>query len=133
MGIKQSPLSVIVAEQQPLARASLADLLTYDGYRVFQADDVKAAWSCIKAVENPAVLLADLDMFGWRSIIRHAVRTTNAFVIAMEGSYPFSKIYDLKERGVGACLRKPIIYNDLRAAIRENVGRRNATDLIPPR
>ena len=133
MGIEQSPLSVIVAEQRPLACASLADLLTYDGYRVFQAHDVKAAWSCISKVNNPAVLLADLDMFGWRSIIRHAVRTTNTLVIAMEGSYPFSKIYDLKERGVVACLRKPIVYNDLRAAIRENVGRRNTTDLIRSR
>jgi DNA-binding NtrC family response regulator len=133
MSFKQSPDSVIVAENNPVARASLTDLLSLDGYRVFQADNVKAALSCINRVDDLKVLLADLDMFGWRSIIRHAVRTTNAFVIAMEGSYPFSKIYDLKERGVGACLRKPIIYNDLRAAIRENVGRRNATDLIPPR
>ena len=133
MSLVPSPHSVIVAEHYPIACASLADLLRLDGYRAFQAEDVKAAWSCISKVNNPTVLLADLDMFGWRSIIRHAVRTTNALVIAMEGSCPFSKIYDLKERGVVACLRKPIVYNDLRAAIRENVERRNATDLIRSR
>jgi CheY-like chemotaxis protein len=95
MSIKQPSPSVIVAENYPIARASLADLLSYDGYKVFQAENVKAALSCINKVDDLSVLLADLDMFGWRSIIRHAVRTTDALVIAMEGDYPFSKIYDL--------------------------------------
>jgi len=49
------------------------------------------------------------------------MRTTDALVIAMEGNYPFSKIYDLRELGVQACLPKPIIYNDVRHAIRENL------------
>ena len=133
MSLVQSPHSVIVAEHYPIACASLADLLRLDGYRAFQAEDVKAAWSCINTVDDLGVLLMDLDMFGWRSIIRHAARETNALVIAMEGNEPFSKIYDLKERGVGACLQKPIVYNDLRGAIRENVGRGNATDLIRSR
>ena len=131
MSLVQSPVSVIVAEHHPIARASLADLLRLDGYRVFQAEDVKAAWSFINTVDDPGVVLADLDMFGWRSIIRHAARETNALVIAMEGNEPFSKIYHLKERGVGACLQKPIIYNDLRGAIRENLKSRNTTNPIP--
>jgi DNA-binding NtrC family response regulator len=126
MSIKQPPPSVIVAENYPIARASLADLLSYDGYKVFQAENVKAALSCINKVDDLSVLLADLDMFGWRSIIRHAVRTTDALVIAMEGNYPFSKIYDLRERGVQACLPKPIIYNDVRAVISANLSKSSA-------
>ncbi len=35
------PLTVIVADKHPIARAALASLLTYDGYQVFQADSVK--------------------------------------------------------------------------------------------
>jgi DNA-binding NtrC family response regulator len=121
MSFKPSPDSVIVAENNSVARASLADLLSLDGYRVFQADNVKAALFCINRVDDLKVLLADLDMFGWRSIIRHAVRTTGASVIAMEGDYPFSKIYDLRGLGVQACLPKPIIYYDVRRAITENL------------
>lgn len=120
--LEQSPLTVVVAEHYPSARASLADLLSYDGYRVFQADNVEAALSCIDSVENLSVLLADLDMSDWQSIVRHAVTTTDAFVIAMEGKHPISVMYDLKEHGIRLCLRKPIIYNDLRAAISGNLG-----------
>ena len=126
--VERTPLTVIVAEHYPVACASLADLLTYDGYRVFQADNVKAALSFINRVDDLAVLLADLDMTGWRSIVRHTVRTTDALVIAMEGNQPISAMYDLKERGIQVCLPKPIVYNDLRAAIRENVAVRHASD-----
>jgi len=59
------------------------------------------------AVENLSVLLADLDMSDWQSIVRHAVTTTDAFVIAMEGNHPVSAMYDLKENGIRLCLRKP--------------------------
>ena len=54
------PLSVIVAEKHPVARAALATLLSYDGCRVFQADSPKAAISLIDSVGSIAVLLADL-------------------------------------------------------------------------
>jgi len=37
------PFVVIVAEQHPIVRASLAALLSHDGYRVFQAEDLNAA------------------------------------------------------------------------------------------
>ena len=120
--IERSPSTIIVAERYQSARASLADLLSYDGYRVFQAANVKAALSCIDSVENLSVLLVDLDMNGWRSIVRHAVRRTDALVIAMEGNHPVSAMYDLKERGIRWCFPKPIVYSDLQAAIRENLG-----------
>jgi DNA-binding response OmpR family regulator len=126
------PLTVIVAEKYPIARAALAALLTYDGYRVFQAEDLKAAMFCItNSVDDLAVLLVDLDMLGWRSIVRHAVKTTRALVIAMEGNQPLSAINDWKERGIRVCLRKPIIYEDLRAAIRENIEVSNTSELPP--
>ena len=106
--VKRSPLTVIVAERYPIARAALAALLSYDGYRVFQADSVKAAISHITSVDNLAVLLADLDMPGWRSIVGHAVQTTDALVIGMQGNHPFSEMYDLKEHGIRRCLQKPL-------------------------
>jgi len=118
---KPIPLTVIVADKHPIARAALASLLTYDGYRVFQADSLDAAVSCIDYNENLAVLIADLEMPDWRSIVRYAVRTTHALVMGMEGNHPISEMYDLHEHGLRLCLQKPINYNDVRGAIEKNV------------
>ena len=115
--IKVSSRTVIIADQHPIARAALAYLLTYDGYRVFQADSFKAAVSHINYNEDLALLIADLEMPDWRSIVRHAVKTTQALVMGMEGNHPVSNMYDLRERGIRLCLQKPINYNDVRKAI----------------
>jgi DNA-binding NtrC family response regulator len=72
MSFKQSPDSVIIAENNSVARASLADLLSLDGYRVFQADNVKAALFCINRVDDLKVLLADFIVDLDLCVIYHA-------------------------------------------------------------
>ncbi len=74
--------------------------------------------SYINQLENLAVLLADLEMPGWRSIVRHATRTTGALVIGMEGNQPISEMYNLTQRGIRLCVQKPIDYAAILAAIR---------------
>lgn len=112
-------LSVIVAEKYPLARATLGALLSHDGYRVFQAENAKSAVALIEALPDLAVLLADLDMMGWRSVVSQTVKRTGATIIAMEGVHPYSKIYDLRERGISGCVQKPILYSELLDLIQE--------------
>src|SRR5688500_1459595 len=93
--ILSSPLAVIVAEKNPFLRASLAALLSHDGYRVFQAENLSATVSYINRINDLAVLLADLDMPGWKSILQHALDTApDAFVIAMAGVEPIPEISD---------------------------------------
>ena len=116
------PLSVIVAEKHPVARAALATLLSYDGCRVFQADSPKAAISLIGSVGSIAVLLADLDMPEWKSVVQYAVRRTHALIIAMEEPQPIAKLYDMKACGVRLCLEKPINYSYLQTAIWDQLG-----------
>jgi DNA-binding NtrC family response regulator len=121
------PLVVIVAEKNPILRASLAAFLSHDGYRVFQAQDLTTTISCIDRIDDLAVLLADLDMPGWTSILRHTLNTApDAFVIAMAGAEPIAEISDLKRSLVNVCLQKPVIYNDVRQALSERIGRRRA-------
>jgi CheY-like chemotaxis protein len=117
------PLTVIVADSSPFSRAALAALLSYDGYRVFQAENAGAAISRIISVDNLGVILADLDMPGWRSIVGRAVERTNALVIGLEGNVRFSKTCDLKQLGIGLCIQKPLVYDNVRRAILENSGR----------
>jgi DNA-binding NtrC family response regulator len=121
------PIVVIVAEQHPILRASLAALLSHDGYRVFQAENLSATLSCINRITDLAVLLADLDMPGWNSIVQHALnKAPDAFVVAMTGVERIPEISDLSQRGVQVCLQKPLIYKDVCQAISEIIGRRRA-------
>ena len=120
-------LTIIVADRHPFARAALAALLSYDGYRVFQAQSFRTTLSYLDQIPNVAVLIADLDTPEWRSIVRHAVQTTNALVIAMEGNHPYS---DLKARGIQICLKKPITYRDVQKAIRQNFGGRELSNRV---
>lgn len=111
----QAP-AVIVAEKYPIARTALVDLLIYDGYRALQAENHAIAISHIDTVENLAAVLVDLDMSGWQSIIRHAVARKAIPVIAMEGNHYIPKS-ELEEHGVQVCLRKPIVYHELRQSL----------------
>lgn len=107
---------VIVAEKYPLARASLADLLKYDGYRALQADNFGAAMNQIESVENVFAVLVDLDLVGWRTLVRQAV-DGKRLVIAMRGEH-FVSNGELDQRGVSVCFDKPIIYRDIAEVIK---------------
>jgi DNA-binding NtrC family response regulator len=121
------PLLVIVAEKHPILRASLAALLSHDGYRVFRAENPNATVSFINRIDDVAVLLLDLDMPGWRSVLQHALNTaSDAFVIAMAGVEPIPELSDLQQSGVHVCLQKPFVYSDVRQAISETIGGRRA-------
>jgi DNA-binding NtrC family response regulator len=121
------PIVVIVAERLPLLRTSLAALLSHDGYRVFQAENVNATISCINRITDLDVLLADLDMPGWKSILRYALNAApDAFVVAMAGVERITETSALNQHGVQVCLQKPLIYKDVRQAISELIERRHA-------
>jgi DNA-binding NtrC family response regulator len=122
-----SSFVVIVAEQHPIVRACLAALLTHDGYRVFQAENMNATLSCINRITDLAVLLADLDMPGWKSIVEHALgKAPDVLVVAMAGVEHIPDISALNQRGIQVCLQKPVIYKDVCQATSEIIGRRRA-------
>lgn len=110
-------LTVLVAEKHPIARAALTALLRQDGYQVYQAENLRTAIAALNQIERLAVLLTDLEMPGWRSIVAHAVKPTNALVIGMEGNHPISDMYDLATRGIRYCFQKPFEYSQIRSAI----------------
>ena len=70
------PLVVVVAEEDAIGRATLAALLSCDGYRVFQAENLNAAISCLHRINDLTVLFADLDMPGWKSLVGYAINTS---------------------------------------------------------
>lgn len=121
------PLVAIVAEKDLMTRAILVNLLSCDGYRVFQEDNVNTAISSINRTNDLAVLFVDLDMPGWKSLVRHALNMTpRAFIIAIGGSDPIPEISDLKQSGIQVCLNKPLLFKDVWRALSENVETRRA-------
>jgi DNA-binding NtrC family response regulator len=105
-----------------MSRAALAALLSCDGYRVFQAADARSAITHLKNVPDVNVVLTDLDMPEWRSIVRHATTTTtDALQIGLVGNVPFWKVHDLEQEGIRLCLQKPLSYADVVAAMEENI------------
>ena len=122
--------AVIVAEKHPIARAALAALLSYDGYRAFQAEDLSSALAHILSVDNIAAVLVDLDLPGWKTLIDQAVNR-NRLVIAMRGTHPVAQ-NALDECGVHACFNKPITYRDVAQSIRSHLDARAADPASRP-
>ena len=124
--LRFAPSTVIVADRSALSRVTLAAVLSCDGYRVFQADDLTTAITCIDAIRDFDVLFADLNMPACDSLVRHALQaTTRAVVIAMAGNDAVANVSDLKRYGVQACLQKPLLYKDVRQAL-STIERRRA-------
>ena len=116
------PLVVVVAEEDAIGRATLAALLSCDGYRVFQAENLNAAISCLHRINDLTVLFADLDMPGWKSLVGYAINTSpDTFVIAMAENDAVPEISDLRRYGIQAFLQKPLLYNDVRQALSATV------------
>ena len=108
---------VIVVERQPIPRAALTQLLGYDGYQAIPVDDLNAALAYTEFAENVAAVLVDLDLVGWRAIVRKAVAGKQILVIGMRGVHLITKD-QLDRLGVTVCFDKPITYGDIAYAIR---------------
>jgi len=107
---------VIVVEQRPIARAALAQLLSYDGYQAIPADDLNAALAYTEFADNVTAVLVDLDLVGWRAIVRKAVAGKKLLVIGMRGVHPITQD-QLDRFGVAVCFDKPVTYGDIVYAI----------------
>jgi DNA-binding response OmpR family regulator len=114
-------LTALIAEKRPLCRAALVALLVNDGYGCYQAANLSSALGYINQFTKLSVLLIDLEMPGWFSMTREAVRLHDPLIIAMEGGEVVSETEDFKQSGIHVCLKKPIVYNHVRMAIRQNI------------
>ena len=114
------PLAVIVTEGYPRAREALADLLRSDGHRAFEAD-TEAALFAINTNTDARVLLLDLDIINWKTILAYArARIPEIFVIGMGGTEPVPPKPDLEQCGISVCFRKPLSYSAIAQAISEH-------------
>lgn len=119
--ITAKPLKVVLAEKYSAARDALAALLEDNGCELYEAENQQTAIRYIQRLETVSVLLVDLEMAGWRSIVSQAVRRHNAFVIAIEGDQAVFEMEHFKRCGIHVYLKKPIIYDAILMAIRQKI------------
>ena len=114
--------ALLVTEGYPTALSSLSELLRYEGYRVIEAADTQAAISQIDANLDLAAVLADLDLPNWRLLVQHAsVIVPKACILGMAQAQLMPESAELQRRGVHLCLPKPLVFQDLRQALRRRL------------
>lgn len=129
-----APFTVIIAEKEPIARATLAALLSCDGYRVFQAENLETAISCVDRLDDFQVFIADLAMAGWESLVQRVLsKTPDVFVIAMAANDSTHNTSDLEQYGIEAMLQKPISYNSVEQLLGKRFMPRRPPDLTSSR
>lgn len=116
------PAVALVAEKDMMTRAILSGLLSSEGCRVFQAEDLSEAISRIRDPHEIAILLADGDMPGWNIIVEQALnRKSDVFVVVALGNETAPDTVELLRHGIDFCLRKPLRYDDLHRILYEKL------------
>lgn len=117
--LKQIPLagSVLVADDDPDARAILSDFLSDEGYRIAAVENGALALAHLDASPGPTVVLLDLMMpvmDGW-TVLRHlaAQQRADVSVIVVTASGGFHPA----PWGAGAVLEKPVDLEALRGMV----------------
>jgi len=106
--------SILVAELEPISRMSLSELLRDEGYRVVEAADSGAAVSQLTTEQDLKIILADLEMPSWTSIIKHArVNMPESFILGMVRYGALSNALEAQQLGAHAYLIKPLSFNEV--------------------
>ncbi|MGH7886852.1 MAG: response regulator [Candidatus Binatia bacterium] len=112
--IPNTVASILVAEVEPISRMSLSELLRDEGYRVVEAADSGAALKQIGQEQDIKIILADLEMPSWASVIKHArVNLPESFILGMVRYGALSNALEAQQLGVHAHLIKPLSFNEV--------------------
>ena len=106
--------AILVAELELISRLSLSELLRDEGYRVVEAADSGAAVSQISREQDIKVILTDLEMPSWSSIITHArVKLPKSFILGMVRYGALSNAIEAQQLGAHGYLIKPLAFNEI--------------------
>ena len=90
-----------------------------EGYRVFEAADSDLALEQLSQKQDIKVILADLEMPSWPSIIKHArANLPESFILGMVRYGALSNALEAQQLGAHAYLIKPLSFNQVNEWIR---------------
>lgn len=113
--IKPTPApSILVAELEPISRLSLSELLRDEGYRVVEAADSGTALKQLSESSDIKIILADLEMPSWTSIIKHArLNLPESFILGMVRYGALANALEAQRLGAHAHLIKPLAFDEV--------------------
>lgn len=106
--------SILVAEQEPLARTSLSELFRFEGNQVYEAADSHAAISHINNDAATKVIMLDAEMPSWRSVTTYALsKLPTAIIVAMSTQDWNYAAQEAQRLGVHEYLVKPLSFDHI--------------------
>jgi CheY-like chemotaxis protein len=112
--------AILVAETEAVARGSLSDLFREEGYQVLEAPRSAPAIDHINTTAGLRVILTDLDMPGWHSIVRHArMVVPNAFILCMVRPLSIHDVTEAQRLGAHGHFVKPLDFDILHRSIQK--------------
>ena len=121
--IKTTPApSILVAELETISRVSLSELLREEGYRVIEAADSGTALKQLSEGSDVKIILADLEMPSWTSILKHArLNLPQSFILGMVRYGALANALEARQLGAHAHLVKPLAFDEVTQWIRRCV------------
>ncbi|MDD5069629.1 MAG: sigma-54 dependent transcriptional regulator [Candidatus Omnitrophica bacterium] len=118
---------ILIADDEPLTRKSLYEILKFEGYRVSIAADGQSAWEIIEK-DLPDILIADLQMprldgLGLLRKIKQSSLPTSVLLITAYGSVE-TAVEAMKE-GAFDYITKPIVDNEIKIVIKRIFEQKN--------
>jgi DNA-binding NtrC family response regulator len=114
----RSEIIVLVAEREPVSLSSLSDLLREEGYQVLEASEIISAIHHIDNHKALRVILVDLGIPEWNSLIRHAhMVLPQAFILCMVAPFFVADVAEAQRLGACAYFLKPLDFLTLHQVI----------------
>jgi DNA-binding NtrC family response regulator len=106
--------AILVAELELNSRTSLSELLRDEGYRVVEAANSSLAVKQLSQEPEIKVILTDLEMPSWTSIVKHArVNLPQSFILGMVRYGALSNALEAQKLGAHAYLIKPLSFTEV--------------------
>lgn len=106
--------SVLVAESEATSRTSLSDLLREEGYQVVEAADSGTALIRLDRDPSIKVILSDLEMPSWATIVKQArSQLPNSLILGMVRFGALANGLEAQRLGAQAYFVKPLEFADV--------------------
>lgn len=114
--------AVLVAEQEPTSRSSLSELLREKGYQVVEAADSGTALIQLNRDPSIKVILADLEMPSWATIVKQArSQLPNSLILGMVRYGAVANGREAQRLGAHAYLVKPLEFANVHQWIQRSL------------
>jgi len=111
---KAHATTILVAESEATARVSLSELLRDEGHSVVEAADNVSAVSELSRDPSIQVILVDIEMPSWTSIIQQArLNLPNSFILGMVRYGALANALQAKQLGANTHLVKPLSFAEV--------------------